>query len=171
MYTLLIIKQLQIQTFLFFFFSFSELGSTFLYSTGSCGDTAILSSHTGSPQTAPRMSTVWSQQHQCPGILRAQVSGSGLLCSTAPSTLQGPHSQQVALPPRPQQTLAIPCAHHSSSFSAPFLRKAVRMLRLFCSSSFLLSLILFSMSLLIRASSEAGKSSPWSKIFPMIFRY
>lgn len=116
------------------------------------------------------MSQAWSYQHQCRSTTK--ISGLVSLSPPLPYIPGISHSQQVALPPHPHQTPGNPGVPFYSSSSAPFFEKAVKMCELFWSSSFFPSLIsFFSISLAIRVISDAGKTSLWSKTFPMIFRY
>lgn len=90
-------------------------------------------------------------------VTPASISGHTQISGLVPLFLPllyipgGSHSQQVAYPSPPHQTLENPgVPFHSSCFSAPFFWKAVKMFRLFWSSSFFPSLILFfSISLVI----------------------
>ena len=93
--------------------------------------------------------------------------------ATFPTTALYPrrfHSQKVTYPSPPHHTLEKPGVPSQAPPPA-FFWKAVKMLKLFWSSSFFPSLVLFfSTSLVIRVSSDAGKS-PWVTIFAMILRY
>ena len=92
--------------------------------------------------------------------------------ATFPTTALYPrrfHSQKVTYPSPPHHTLEKPGVPSQAPPPA-FFWKAVKMLKLFWSSSFFPSLVLFfSTSLVIRVSSDAGKS-PWVTIFAMILR-
>ena len=92
---------------------------------------------------------------------------------TFPTTALYPrrfHSQKVTYPSPPHHTLEKPGVPSQAPPPA-FFWKAVKMLKLFRSSSFFPSLVLFfSTSLVVRVISAAGKS-PWVTTFPMILRY
>lgn len=93
----------------------------------------------------------------------AQISGLVLLFPPLSYIPGKSHSQWVTLTsPHPPNTGKTEVSFYSSSFLAPFFWKAAKMFKLFWTSFFFPSLILFSISVV---TSAAGKSSPWSKAF------
>lgn len=116
------------------------------------------------------MSQAWSYRHQCPGMLRFLLTSVTFPTTPLYSRRVSQPAGNFPFPTHPK--LENPGVPFYSSSSAPFFEKAVKMFELFWSSSFFPSLIsFFSISLVIWVISDAGKTSLWSKTFPMIFRY